>query len=70
MNISSLHATCLLIKEDGFVWHTKLLIKSNSRAENSIHFPGNYFQIMPMWWKDIDKSLLDDDDFGHRMKKI
>lgn len=57
------------IKEDGFVWHAKDYCNKVTAELNSIHFPGNYFQNYANEWKDIDKSLLDDDDFGHRMKK-
>ena len=58
------------IKGDDYVWHAKDYSNKVTAELNSVRIPGVSYQNYSQEWKDIDKSLLDDDDFGHRMNKF
>ncbi len=57
------------IKDDDFVWDAEDYSNKVTAELSCLNIPGVTYQNYSREWKDIDNSLLDDDDFGHRMNK-
>lgn len=57
------------LKSDKFVWCPSMYASKISFELRNISIPGQYYKNFTTTWKDIDVMLMDDDDFGGRIKR-
>lgn len=57
------------IKGDKFVWCPTMYANKISFELRSINIPGTYYKNFTTSWEDIDKLLMEEDDFGGRIKR-
>lgn len=57
------------LKGDKFVWCPSMYANKISFELRSINIPGQYYKNFTTSWKDIDELLMNDDDFGGRIKR-
>ena len=57
------------LKGDKFVWCPPMYANKISFELRSINIPGQYYKNFTTSWKDIDELLMNDDDFGGRIKR-
>ena len=57
------------LKDDDFVWHARDFSNKVTHELSGIYVPGQVYKNYTTTWEDIDKILLDDSEFGGRLKK-
>lgn len=57
------------LKDDDFVWHAEDYGNKVTAELSGIYIPGAVHKSYTTTWEDIDKLLMEDDDFGRRIKK-
>lgn len=57
------------LKEEKFVWCPEMYASKISFELRNIAIPGSYYKNFTTTWKDIDEMLMDEDDFGDRIKR-
>lgn len=57
------------LKGDAFVWSPSTYANKVDFELRNISIPGAYFKNFTASWSDIDKLLMDDDDFGDRIRR-
>lgn len=57
------------LKDDDFVWHAADYGDKVTAELAGIFIPGAVYKSYTSTWDDIDKFLMNDDDFGGRLKK-
>ncbi len=57
------------LKDDDFVWYAEDYGNKVTHELQGIYIPGTMHKNYTATWEDIDKLLLDDEDFGGRLKK-
>ena len=57
------------LKDDNFVWHAEDYGCKVTHELRGIYVPGAIHKNYTSKWEDIDKILLDDEEFGGRIKK-
>jgi hypothetical protein len=56
------------LKNDNYVWCSDDYCTQVNLELQGIEFPGSLYKSFTQTWEDIDKILLDDSDFGGRLK--
>lgn len=57
------------LKDDDFVWHAADYGDKVTAELAGIFIPGSVYKSYTSTWDDIDNQLMDDEDFGGRLKK-
>jgi hypothetical protein len=57
------------LKDDDFIWHAEDYSNKVTAELRGIYIPGAVHKNYSSRWEDIDEILLNDDDFGGRLKK-